>query len=120
MSIHEAMNWIVSVLDLDENDLHELPVDEFKLSWHAVFFLYSGLHPDDAIDHGDEIIDTTEDHPDFIKIDSRLLKPYFAGSGWPVVLAPLAEEAWRRYNGGMLTDEDFYCSDAQYSGIVKT
>lgn len=116
----EAINLIASVLELDETDLSELPADEFKLAWNAIFFLYTGLHPDDALDHGDEIIDHTQDHPDSTGINYSLLRPYFVRSGWPVALIVFVAEAWRRYNEGMLTDEEFYCSDSQYIGIIRS
>jgi hypothetical protein len=50
-------------------------------------------------------------------IEPRLLTPYYERSGWPVVLAPIAREAWRRYRNEELTENEFYCSEAQMAGI---
>jgi DNA (cytosine-5)-methyltransferase 1 len=38
-------------------------------------------------------------------------------SGWPVLLAPVAAEAWRRYEAGELKDDEFYCSEAVVAGM---
>lgn len=35
----------------------------------------------------------------------------------PVVLAPVANEAWRRYVSGSVKDDEFYCAEAQMAGI---
>jgi hypothetical protein len=33
------------------------------------------------------------------------------------VLAPVANEAWRRYEAGEFTEDEFYCSEAVIAGI---
>ena len=42
---------------------------------------------------------------------------YHERSGWPVVLAPIVREAWRRYRADELADDEFYCSEAQMAGM---
>ena len=50
-------------------------------------------------------------------VEPRLRHPYYEASGWPLVLAPVAKEAWRRYESGSIKDDEFYCSEAQMAGI---
>ncbi|MGD0538120.1 MAG: hypothetical protein ABSC03_10805 [Verrucomicrobiota bacterium] len=38
-------------------------------------------------------------------------------SCWPVVLARIAREAWRRCRKDELREDEFYCSEAQMAGI---
>jgi hypothetical protein len=38
-------------------------------------------------------------------------------SGWPSVLRPFAEEAWRRAAAGELDDNELYVCDAQWAGL---
>ena len=75
-----------------------------------------GLHPDGALEHGKEVSNDTEDYAVASEGDLRLVNPCYVQSGWPVVLERIAKEAWRRYEGGLLADEELYCSDAQMAG----
>ena len=34
-----------------------------------------------------------------------------------MILAPIAAEAWRRYETGELKDDEFYCSEAVTAGM---
>jgi DNA (cytosine-5)-methyltransferase 1 len=112
----EAANWIVSVANLTSRQLRQLPVKELKRAWYAIAFLYMGLHPDSALDHGTAILDRETDDPEIRAIEPRLLGPCYEQSGWPVYLEGLADEAWRRYELGQFKDDEFYCSDAQMAG----
>ncbi len=96
------------LLDLDANQLRAVPDETFQRGWQAIACLYPGLHPDDATEHGEEI---RTDMPSFAPVsgmEPRLVNPFYAKSGWPVVLAPVAEEAWRRYEAGELAAHEFY------------
>lgn len=111
----EALQWLIPALD---RPLGDMPHEEFMKAWHAVAYLYGGLHPDEATDHGTEIA-RDHDGPDrFQLIEPRLVNPYYRQSGWPVVLAPLAEEAWRRYEDELIQEEEFYCCGALNVGIL--
>jgi DNA (cytosine-5)-methyltransferase 1 len=100
-----------------QNKITQLSPAEFNRGWYSIGFLYPGLHPDSTLEHGTETSNVTEDFPEISKIEPRLLAPFFVNSGWPVVLAPVAEEAWRRYKTGDLKDEEFYCSEAVVAGM---
>lgn len=113
---HEAVRWLVSVLDLDSRALKELPIKKFKQAWYSISFIFMGLHPDGALEHGTEVSNDSEDCEVVSAGDPRLINPYYVQSGWPVVLERIAKEAWRRYEDGLLADEEFYCSDAQMAG----
>jgi hypothetical protein len=78
-----------------------------------LLYLYPGLHPDNAIDHGDttEVVETPV-------IDRLDLSERYERSGWPVSLEPLGREAWRRYEVGQISEGQFYCVDAQRAGFA--
>jgi DNA (cytosine-5)-methyltransferase 1 len=95
-----------------------MPNDEFLRAWFAIGYLYGGLNPDSATEHGTDI-SYTDDGPDRFRIlEPRLIAPYYVNSGWPLVLAPLAAEAWRRDELGMLADDELYCYEAVKQGIM--
>lgn len=110
----EALEWLLSAV---EKQLHDMPHEQFMKAWNAVFYLYQGLHPDDCADHGDEIAHEQDGPERFHLIEPRLISPYFVESGWPVLIAPIAIEAHRRLAEGLLTEDEFYPSDAQCAGI---
>lgn len=111
----EALQWLIPALD---RPLENMPHDDFLKAWFAIFYLYGGLHPDEATFHGDEI-SYEDDGPDrFRLIEPRLIAPFYVRSGWPLVLAPLAEEAWRRDELGMLADDELYCYELVKIGIL--
>jgi len=113
----EAVQWLVPLLDLDKKRLRNVRDDEFKRAWYSIGFLYSGLHPDSALEHGTSISNDVEDYPELACVEPRLVKPFYEQSGWPVVLEDVAKEAWRRYENGRFKDNEFYCSEAQMAGM---
>jgi DNA (cytosine-5)-methyltransferase 1 len=115
----EAVEWLRPFLeDPSPRFMKAVTPEAFKQAWYAIAFLYAGLHPDAALDHGERISrKPQEDYALVRQLDPRLLAPFYERSGWPVVLAPIAREAWRRYRSGKLADEEFYCSEAQMAGM---
>jgi DNA (cytosine-5)-methyltransferase 1 len=113
----EAVGFLCPMLDLENEALRSVADDTFKRAWYSIAFLYAGLHPDEAADHGEKIVNEAEDYAPVSKVEPRLIAPFYEQSGWPVVLAPIAKEAWRRYEAGSMKDEEFYCSDAQAAGM---
>lgn len=112
----EARNWLMPALGFSPNELRKLSKFKFMKIWAAISYLYPGLHPDGACEKGNIVHE--EDPVDFIdESDSRLVTPYYEISGWPVVLVPLAEEAWRRYGHGEFEDNEMYRCDAQQAGF---
>ena len=117
-SLDEAVKWLLILVSASEsNMLCHVSDEEFKRGWYSFGFLYPGLHPDNALEHGTKISNKIEKYSMLHKIEPRLLAPFYTESGWPVVLAPIAEEAWRRYEAGDLKDEEFYCSEAAIAGM---
>ncbi|MBK9176940.1 MAG: DNA cytosine methyltransferase [Flavobacteriales bacterium] len=114
----EAVNWLLPVLDLSAKELSQMEKAEFLRAWRAVAFLYPGLHPDGALDHGKRIEQRREGPSWVMMIEPRLVTPYFSQSGWPVVLKSLANEAWRRDDAGLLADDELYSIDAQHAGMT--
>jgi DNA (cytosine-5)-methyltransferase 1 len=115
----QAVQWLMELVQAadDGKALRKMPADTFKRGWFSVGFLYPGLHPDSAIDHGKETSNEVVNHAEIRKIEPRLLAPYYVESGWPVILAPVAKEAWRRYEADELKDDELYCSEAVVAGM---
>ena len=113
----QAVKWLMPMLDLDKRALGEVPDEDFKRAWYSIAFLYAGLHPDSALEHGTRIASDAHDYPSVSRAEPRLVEPYYEQSGWPVVLEPVADEAWRRYESGSIKDDEFYCSEAQMAGM---
>lgn len=110
----EALQWLIPALDRTLADMEQ---DAFLKAWSAIGYLYGGLDPDATIDHGTEMI-LEDDGPDrFRLIETRLIVPRYERSGWPVVLAPIAEEAWFRYEQGLMKEDEFYYSESLQAGI---
>ena len=112
----EAVSWLLPLLDLDSRQLRKIPTAAFKRAWFAIGFLYMGLHPDSALDHGTETVSDSEGYEPVRQIEPRLCNPYYEQSGWPVILGPISKEAWRRYENELINDDEFYCCDAQMAG----
>lgn len=115
---YEAVEWLLALVRAADNrTLRKIPTTDFLRGWYSVGFLYAGLHPDSALEHGVEMSNDSEDFPEIGEIEPRLLAPYYVQSGWPVVLAPVADEAWRRYEAQEMMDDEFYCSEAVVAGM---
>lgn len=114
----EAIRWLLALVHLKESrSLRKVSTAEFLRGWYSIGFLYPGLHPDSALEHGEEISNDVKCDPQIAAIEARLQAPYFVQSGWPVLLAPVVKEAWRRYRSGELKDDEFYCSEAVVAGM---
>ncbi len=112
----EALEWLLPLLDIESRGLRQVSNFKLKRGWAAILFLYSGLHPDGSCERGC-ISNDVEDYPLVSSVEPRLLKPYYKLSGWPVVLVPVAEEVWRRFDGKEYCEHEIYCSDAQVAGM---
>ena len=114
----QALEWLmVLVKAADTATLKEVPTEDFKKGWYSIGFLYPGLNPDSATDHGTEVSIEAGDDLDIPGMDQRLKNPFYVESGWPVVLAPVVTEAWRLYEAGELQDDEFYCTEAVIAGM---
>ncbi|MBX2981676.1 MAG: hypothetical protein KF843_03305 [Flavobacteriales bacterium] len=112
----QALQWLIPALD---SPLSDMSHEDFLKAWFSIGYLYGGLHPDEATDHGTEISMKAEGPDRFRLIEPRLIAPFYVQSGWPVVLAPLADEAWARYEDGLLEDDELYCYEALQHGLLK-
>lgn len=114
----QALEWLLPLVHAaDSKLLRKVETDEFKRGWFSIGFLYPGLHPDSALDHGKQISNEVINHAEVRKIEPRLIAPFYVESGWPVALNPVAKEAWRRYEANELKDDEFYCSNAVMAGL---
>lgn len=118
----QALEWLMPLVraaDGRGRALRKVSKDEFKRGWFSVGFLYPGLHPDSALDHGRQVSNEATIHAEAKKVEPRLIAPFYVESGWPVVLTPVAREAWRRYEADELMDDEFYCSEAVVAGMCQ-
>jgi len=112
-SQEEALTYIGNIAFKNRHELCKVNDIAFLRGWHALLYLFPDLHPDNAIDHGhsaeiDEVV--FSEHP--------ALSERYCRSGWPVMLELLGREAWRRYKAGTISENDFYCVEAQRSGFI--
>ncbi|MBR8657363.1 DNA cytosine methyltransferase [Achromobacter sp. Marseille-Q0513] len=94
--------------------LANLSKDDFLRAWWAVGFLHPNLHPDAASDNGKTLSLGPKRGVSFV------IEPVYVRSGWPVELIPVAIEARRRFDDGMLSEDEYYCSAAVIAGAVAT
>ena len=114
-----AARELERLAQLNRRALRALPVEEFLRGWHALLFLFPGLHPDNALDHGDDIEEVRTEQlgvPGF----QQTLDRRHTRSGWPVALELIGREAWRRYQDEQITDGELYCAEAQRAGLLVT
>ena len=106
-----------SLAQLDRRDLRALPAGKFLHGWRALLFLFPGLHPDNALNHGR---DREEISPDQLALPGyeQWLAERYARSGWPVALELLGHEAWRRFESSEILAADFYCVESQRAGMT--
>lgn len=112
----EAAERLNRLMNCDRKQLRSLPTANFVSGWHSLLWLFPGLHPDNALDHGTETLEWPEAATVLPGIDPSRRQVHLR-SGWPVALCLIGEEAWRRYRADEIADEILYCSDAQRAGL---
>lgn len=114
----EAIQWLLELVDAtDKKKLRQVPNEQFKRGWYSIGFLYPGLHPDSTLNHGTKTSSKVEAFSDTHEGYPQQLTRFYVQSGWPIVLAPVAKEAWRRYKTNKLKEEEFYCNEAVIAGM---
>jgi DNA (cytosine-5)-methyltransferase 1 len=98
---------IVKELEQFVNECMLNPVEfvedlKFKQAWQKIHLLLPHLHPESALDNGREISAIPSRSVSFC------LEPYFIRSGWPVELTPIALEASRRHQSGLLASSEYF------------
>jgi len=96
---------------LDRRQLRELPTEELLHGWHLLLSLFPHLHPENARDHGTEQEEVTPAQMPLPGFDSTFCRQY-TRSGWPVALALIGEEAWRRHAASELSAVDLFCGSS--------
>lgn len=92
--------------------LSMLSKEEFLDAWWAVGYLHPNLHPDAAMENGKEVSRGTRRGVSFV------VEPVYVRSGWPVELIPVAQEARRRFDAELLSEDEYYCSAAVMAGAA--
>ena len=116
-SRHAAACELQRLAGLDRPTLRALPPEEFLRGWRALLFLFPGLHPDNALDHGKHI---EEDTPHRLSVHAleKLATRRYARSGWPVARELIGLEAWWRYENEQITSDELYCVEVQRAGLA--
>jgi len=108
----EAAEWLEPLTKADRKTMRAMPTDAFLKCWRALLWLFPDLHPENALEHGDE----KHDEPLSGEAVDRFGRRY-TRSGWPVMLEGFGLEAWRRFEADEFSDEEFYCVAAQRAGL---
>lgn len=93
---------------LSLQELQGLSTKEFLRGWHALLGLFPHLHPENAREHGSDI----EESLCQADIDT-IGRQRYSRSGWPVALALIGQEAWRRVESGRLLPQHLYLGGTQ-------
>ena len=105
-------------IDLDGAALRVLATDELLAGWRALLSLFPSLHPCNALDHGYRIEVVPPSGERSIQ-GGELFSRRYARSGWPVALAGLGREIWRRFEKGQISHADVFCIQANMAGDRK-
>lgn len=108
----EAADWLEPLTKADRKTMRAMQTDAFLKCWHALLWLFPDLHPENALEHGDE----KHDEPTSGEAVNHFGRRY-TRSGWPVMLESFGVEAWRRFEDDEFDDEAFYCVAAQRAGL---
>jgi DNA (cytosine-5)-methyltransferase 1 len=111
----QALEWLATLASKTRHQLRRLEGDIFLQGWHALLYLYPGLHPDSALDHGEDEELVRAPHNTAVDLSRRYVR-----SGWPVSLELIGREAWRRYNENQMDETEFYCVSAQTAGMQQS
>lgn len=84
------------------NILADADTLEFNSVWKKILLIFPHLHPESVLDNGKELSPMPKRQVSFC------IEPTYIRSGWPVELAPIALEAYRRYKLGILTFNEYY------------
>lgn len=106
-----AIRLVESFLDSTSfSHISRISQQQFLSVWWAVGYVHPHLHPDAAAENGREL------SPGPKRGVSLVMEPIYVRSGWPVDLVPLAIEARRRFDVGMMSEDEYYCSLAVVAG----
>ena len=95
-----ARDLLNRLMRVDRSELRKMPDTEFLLGWYALLELFPDLHPDNALNHGEEVLESETPTPEF--------RTRFVRTGWPVSLDLIGQEAWRRYKARRYSPDEFY------------
>ncbi len=112
----EAVARLNVLMQCDRGQLCSLDSAGFLHGWHSLLWLFPRLHPNNALDHGPDKLEWSDGRNVFPLLESSESQLY-ARSGWPVALVLIGEEAWRRFDAGELSRNEFYCAEAQAAGM---
>lgn len=112
----QAVEWLTPFLE--PNRVRNANCEELLRAWNCVFFLYPGLHPDEAPNE-QTTIRAKSDHIDrsgIPNLDPRFVNPYDGESGWPVALIYLGSAVRSLMETSDITLDQFYADGAQSAG----
>jgi DNA (cytosine-5)-methyltransferase 1 len=117
-SANEAAHRVMQLVRASRlQTLPSMTDEEFKMHWPSVAYLYPGLHPDDALNHGSDVAASSRENHPVLERFPELRAPFYTQSGWPVSLESVAAEAWTRYLASRLIEQEMYCTSAQQASF---
>ena len=111
-----AARELERLANLDRRSLRSLPTAEFLRGWYALLFLFPSLHPDNAVDHGQDIGEMPTEHLGLPTFERELGRRHIR-SGWPVALEGIGHEALRRRGLKEVSERQFYCLASRRVGL---
>lgn len=107
----DSINWreLEHLIRLNRRELRSLSRDVLLHSWSSLLSLLPGLHPQNAIDHGDmiEVVPMEGSLPEAV---ASTLSRRYSRTGWPIALEAVGCEARRRYELGEISQDEFFCA----------
>lgn len=122
VSVQQASEWLSLLLGCGTNGkLHNLSRRDFLKGWSAIGYLAPFLHPDGALEHGEKQTYAFPFSAGPISHAARKwMTPCYVQSGWPIVLNPIAKEAWRRFKEGSISERELYFGGVVYQDALNT
>jgi DNA (cytosine-5)-methyltransferase 1 len=105
----DLLNKLFVLVPLNQTQLRLVEKNKFLAGWAALFDLFPDIHPDNALDHGEQKTSCPEVARLFPKVIG-IPQQRYRRSGWPVAFETFGREAWRRRNLGELKISEFYIS----------
>jgi len=102
-SIREATAALTPLSGLDGRALAVISAADLLHAWKSLLFLFPDLHPNNALDHGDKVLNAQR-NAQYAEVPGKR----YARSGWPVEFEALGREVWRRLNLGVLSRDEIY------------
>jgi DNA (cytosine-5)-methyltransferase 1 len=101
----QAERKLMSLIEMDRRSLRGLSAEEFSEAWRMLLTEFPELHPCNGIDHGTELQQLSVETTSPLEVTCALR---YRRTGWPVALAAVGEEAWRRFFKNQIGEAELF------------